>query len=250
MGYTTFYCGLDLAIDIKFDCPVLATVTVDTALGVLNFCTWLGFWASRGQVMSICQATLHFVIPATSEYDFTMVGVLTFCSKPFPGLCKWDSLCCLDGLDVFLLFPDGSSIFSADKLSVTGHSVVPVLLALETTQWIGNVGINLIPKEYDLHWSRKNRKDDRAGVYSVTIALDSYLSWSSWYDDGTTFIGTFATILERTKQSEWLILDTSVIKSPDRSLLTNTGVPAKLCVPFRWQKVSIFPRKYLYSCPE
>ena len=104
--------------------------------------------------------------------------------------------CHIDGLDVFLPFPHWAvpaertvisvtvntvrflatvpilmnccAIFGTGKLSLTGHSVVYVLLALETPQWIRDVGINLYPKESNFYRSGKywvsKRENDGAGI--------------------------------------------------------------------------------------
>ena len=71
--------------------------------------------------------------------------------------------------------------FGTGKLSLTGHSVMSVPLALETPQWIRDVGINLHPKESNFYRSRKDgeskREDDGAGIYSAIFTLDPNLPY-------------------------------------------------------------------------
>jgi len=63
----------------------------------------------------------------------------------------------------------GCATFGAGRLSLTGHSVVSVPLALETLQWIRDMVINLYPKESNFYGGRKyresKREDDCAGIY-------------------------------------------------------------------------------------
>ena len=125
----------------------------------------------------------------------------------FLRLWEWDYSCYLESMDVFLLFLNGTvqgkrtvisvtvntvmllttflipmtcfSTFGTGKLSLMGHSVVSVFLAFNTPERIWNVDINFHPKEPDWYWSRKDRvskhQADTAGIYSVTITLNSYL---------------------------------------------------------------------------
>jgi len=67
-------------------------------------------------------------------------------------------------------------------------------------------------------------------LHRMTPFLEFMLRW------GTTFIGQFASTVERSKQSEWLFLDTSIMRSPDLSLLTDAGVPAKPLSPYSMAK--------------
>jgi len=49
-------------------------------------------------------------------------------------------------------------------------------------------------------------------------------------------MGTFANILERSKQSEWLFLDTSIMRSTYLSVVTDAGGTAKPFIPFSMAK--------------
>ena len=69
--------------------------------------------------------------------------------------------------------------FGTGKLSLTGHSVVSISLAFETSERIRDVNINLHSKESYFYRRGKDRKAKRenngAGIYSATITLDFYL---------------------------------------------------------------------------
>ena len=66
---------------------------------------------------------------------------------------------------------------------------------------------------------------------------------------GTTCNGQFASILERNRFSEWLLFETSIMRSPDRSLFTDVGVPAKPFKPFSMAKGLSFARGESCLCP-
>jgi len=80
-------------------------------------------------------------------------------------------------LFTFLILATCHTTFGACKLSLTGHPVVSMPLALETSERIRNVSINLHWNESYFNRSGKESKHEvnGAGIYSAFITPISYL---------------------------------------------------------------------------
>ena len=79
----------------------------------------------------------------TSEYDLAEVVFLLFSILGSPGRKIRDFRHSLQGDFTFLILMTCRTTFGVGKLSLTGHFVVFISLAFETTKLIGNVILNL-----------------------------------------------------------------------------------------------------------